>query len=136
MKFGVLGPLEVIADGRTVALPAAKHRALLAALLVRANQAAYGELAGAPFARAVAARLEEPRLAALEWRAEARLALQSAAAWTAAGERDASSGDRLDGILNAYWLGCDACSPRTRRPRPHSTRAWRWRQRDPSYPPK
>jgi DNA-binding SARP family transcriptional activator len=39
MQFLVLGPLEVIADGRTVALPAAKHRALLASLLVRANQA-------------------------------------------------------------------------------------------------
>src|ERR1700728_4286572 len=39
MQFLVLGPLELIADGRTIALPAAKHRALLAALLVRANQA-------------------------------------------------------------------------------------------------
>jgi DNA-binding SARP family transcriptional activator len=38
MQFLVLGPLEVIADGRAVALPAAKHRALLTALLVRANQ--------------------------------------------------------------------------------------------------
>src|SRR5215469_6608259 len=38
MQFRVLGPLEVIADGRTVALQAAKHRMLLAALLVRANQ--------------------------------------------------------------------------------------------------
>ena len=174
MQFLVLGPLEVIADGRTVALPAAKHRALLASLLVRANQTvpadglidaiwageppasaaktlqtyvsqlrreleptaagdwqtlrtveggyrlhvdpdrldasrferlaadgrralnrvepasaaawlreglalwrgpAYGELAGAPVARAEAARLEELRLAALEWRAEAELAL-------------------------------------------------------------
>ncbi|HZD02656.1 MAG TPA: BTAD domain-containing putative transcriptional regulator [Actinomycetes bacterium] len=175
MQFLVLGPLEVIAEGRTVALPAAKHRALLAALLVRADQAvpadglidalwegqppasaaktlqtyvsqlrrelepaaaaggwrtlrtveggyrlhvdpdmldagrferlaeegrralnraeaataaawlreglalwrgpAYGELAGAPFARAEAARLEELRLAALEWRAEAELVL-------------------------------------------------------------
>ena len=36
---------------------------------------AYGELAGAPFARAESARLEELRLAALEWRAEAELAL-------------------------------------------------------------
>jgi hypothetical protein len=38
MQFLVLGPLEVITDGRTVALPAAKHRALLTALLVRVNQ--------------------------------------------------------------------------------------------------
>jgi len=175
MQFLVLGPLEVIADGRPVALPAAKHRALLAALLVRVNQVvpadslidalwegqppasaaktlqtyvsqlrrelepraaagdwrslrtvdggyrlhvdpdrldagrferlaeegrralgraeaasaaawlreglglwrgpAYGELTGAPFARAEAARLEELRLAALEWRVEAELVL-------------------------------------------------------------
>ena len=175
MQFLVLGPLEVTAGGRTVRLPAAKHRTLLAALLVRADQAvsadgliealwdgqppasaaktlqtyvsqlrreleptaaagdwrvlrtadggyrlhvdqdmldarrferlteegrralrgkqpasaaawlseglalwrgpAYGELAVAPFARAEAARLEELRLAALEWRAEAELAL-------------------------------------------------------------
>lgn len=38
MQFLVLGPLEVVADGRTMELPAAKQRALLAALLVRANQ--------------------------------------------------------------------------------------------------
>jgi DNA-binding SARP family transcriptional activator len=174
MQFLVLGPLEVIADGGTVTLPAAKQRTLLAALLVRANQVvsagglidalwegqppasaaktlqtyvsqlrrelepglvgdwralrtveggyrlhvdrdlldasrferltadgrralhradpaagaawlreglalwrgpAYGELTGAPFARAEVARLEELRLAALEWRAEADLAL-------------------------------------------------------------
>ena len=180
MQFRVLGPIEVVADGRTVALSAAKHRVLLAALLVRANQAvptdglidalwegqppasaaktlqtyvsqlrreleptaavgdwrtlrtvegsyrlhidpdrldadrferlaeegrralnraeaasavgwlreglalwrgpAYGELAGAPFARAEAARLEELRLAAQEWRAEAELALGGHAA--------------------------------------------------------
>ena len=30
---------------------------------------------------------------------------QSEAAWAAAGDRDARSGDRLDGTLNAYWLG-------------------------------
>ncbi|MGE5291570.1 MAG: BTAD domain-containing putative transcriptional regulator, partial [Micromonosporaceae bacterium] len=175
MQFRVLGPLEVIADGRTIELSAAKHRALVAALLVHANQAvsadrlidalwdsqppasaaktlqtyvsqlrrdlepatgggdwrtlrtveggyrlqvdpdafdaacferltdegrraltrldatsaaawlreglalwrgpAYGELAAAPFAHAEAARLEELRLAALELRAEAELAL-------------------------------------------------------------
>ena len=38
MQFLVLGPLEVIAAGGTVALPAAKQRTLLAALLMRANQ--------------------------------------------------------------------------------------------------
>jgi len=27
------------------------------------------------------------------------------AAWTAAGDRDASAGDRLDGAINAYWAG-------------------------------
>jgi len=175
MQFRVLGPLEIIADGHTVVLPAAKHRTLLAALLVRANQVvpadilisalwqdqppasaaktlqtyisqlrrelepaataghwralrtveggyrlhvdpdeldasrferlaadgrralreaeatsaaswlkqglalwrgpAYGELADSPFARAEAARLEELRLAALDWRAEAELTL-------------------------------------------------------------
>jgi tetratricopeptide (TPR) repeat protein len=30
---------------------------------------------------------------------------QSEAAWAAARDRDACSGDRLDGILNTYWLG-------------------------------
>jgi DNA-binding SARP family transcriptional activator len=175
MQFLVLGPLEVIADRRPVALRAAKQRSLLAALLVHAGRAlsadrliealwegrppataaktlqtyisqlrrelepdaapgawgllqtvedgyrlrvdpdhldagrferlvdegrralerakpasaaawlreglalwrgpAYGELAGAPFAQAEAARLEELRLAALEWRVEADLAL-------------------------------------------------------------
>ena len=179
MHFLVLGPLKVIAQGREVALPAAKHRALLAALLVRANQAvsaeglidalwegrppasagktlqtyvsqlrrelepaavaghwlalrtaeggyrlhvdadsldsgrfeqlaeegrralsradlasaaawlreglalwrgpAYGDLAIAPFARGEAARLEELRLVAVEWRIEAELALGGAA---------------------------------------------------------
>jgi DNA-binding SARP family transcriptional activator/energy-coupling factor transporter ATP-binding protein EcfA2 len=38
MQFLVLGPLEVVVAGRPVALPAAKHRTLLAALLVHANQ--------------------------------------------------------------------------------------------------
>jgi DNA-binding SARP family transcriptional activator/energy-coupling factor transporter ATP-binding protein EcfA2 len=38
MQFLVLGPLEVAVAGRPVALPAAKHRTLLAALLVHANQ--------------------------------------------------------------------------------------------------
>jgi len=30
---------------------------------------------------------------------------QAEAAWTAAGDRDASAGDRLDGAINAYWAG-------------------------------
>ena len=30
---------------------------------------------------------------------------ESEAAWAAAGERDARSGDRLDAAINAYWLG-------------------------------
>jgi DNA-binding SARP family transcriptional activator/ATP/maltotriose-dependent transcriptional regulator MalT len=38
MQFLVLGPLQVVVAGRPVALPAAKHRALLAALLVHANR--------------------------------------------------------------------------------------------------
>lgn len=41
MKFRLLGPLEVIADdGRVIALPAAKPRALLALLLLNRNQVA------------------------------------------------------------------------------------------------
>ena len=43
LHFLVLGPLTVIAEGREVGLPAAKHRALLAALLVRANQTVSAE---------------------------------------------------------------------------------------------
>jgi predicted ATPase/DNA-binding SARP family transcriptional activator len=38
LEFSVLGPLEVRADGRPLALGGAKRRALLALLLVRANQ--------------------------------------------------------------------------------------------------
>jgi DNA-binding SARP family transcriptional activator len=38
MEFGILGPLEVRADGRAVALGGAKPRALLAMLLTHANQ--------------------------------------------------------------------------------------------------
>lgn len=40
MEFGLLGPLEVIDDGRRVPIPSAKHRALLAALLVHAGELA------------------------------------------------------------------------------------------------
>ncbi|AHH93930.1 BTAD domain-containing putative transcriptional regulator [Kutzneria viridogrisea] len=36
--FGVLGSLEVVVDGRVVEVPAAKHRVLLAVLLLNANQ--------------------------------------------------------------------------------------------------
>src|SRR6187200_1987685 len=38
MEFRVLGPLEAVADGRVVALKAAKPRALLAILLLNANE--------------------------------------------------------------------------------------------------
>src|SRR5829696_6115518 len=38
MEFSVLGPLEVRADGRAVALGGVKPRAVLAVLLLRANQ--------------------------------------------------------------------------------------------------
>jgi DNA-binding SARP family transcriptional activator/tetratricopeptide (TPR) repeat protein len=38
MQFLVLGPLEVVAEGHPVALPAAKQRALLAALLADVNR--------------------------------------------------------------------------------------------------
>ena len=38
MEFRILGPLEVVADGRVVPLNAAKPRALLAILLLHANE--------------------------------------------------------------------------------------------------
>jgi DNA-binding SARP family transcriptional activator len=38
MEFRILGPLEVLEEGRTVALGGAKQRALLAVLLLRANE--------------------------------------------------------------------------------------------------
>src|SRR6188768_2019744 len=38
MEFGVLGALEAVAGGRPVALDAAKPRALLAILLLNANE--------------------------------------------------------------------------------------------------
>src|SRR5215212_4938811 len=38
MEFGILGPLEVRADGRTVPLGGAKPRAVLAVLALHANQ--------------------------------------------------------------------------------------------------
>src|SRR5215210_112024 len=38
MQFGILGPLEVRADGRTVALGGAKPRAVFAVLALHANQ--------------------------------------------------------------------------------------------------
>ncbi|MFF4615207.1 AfsR/SARP family transcriptional regulator [Nonomuraea jabiensis] len=37
-RFGILGPLEVLRDGRPISLPAAKQRIVLATLLLRANQ--------------------------------------------------------------------------------------------------
>jgi predicted ATPase/DNA-binding SARP family transcriptional activator/Tfp pilus assembly protein PilF len=44
MEFRLLGPLEVIAEGRVVPLDAPKQRALLALLLVRANEPVSREL--------------------------------------------------------------------------------------------
>ncbi len=45
MQFGLLGPLEVIQDGRSVPVRSGKHRALLAALLLRPNRpVSLGEL--------------------------------------------------------------------------------------------
>jgi DNA-binding SARP family transcriptional activator len=38
IEFGVLGPMTAAVDGRPVAVPAAKHRVLLGALLLRADQ--------------------------------------------------------------------------------------------------
>jgi len=38
MEFRILGPIEAIESGRSVALGPAKQRALLAALLVHANE--------------------------------------------------------------------------------------------------
>ena len=38
MEIRILGPLEVVADGRPVDVPSGKARLLLAALVVHANQ--------------------------------------------------------------------------------------------------
>ena len=38
LEFHVLGPVEVVVDGRPISLPAAKPRALLAALLLSSNR--------------------------------------------------------------------------------------------------
>src|SRR5216683_1951085 len=38
MEFRLLGPLEVLRDGHAIAVSGAKQRALLALLLLRANQ--------------------------------------------------------------------------------------------------
>ncbi|TML50297.1 MAG: hypothetical protein E6G23_01550 [Actinobacteria bacterium] len=38
VEFRVLGPVEVVVDGRPISLPAAKPRALLAALLLSSNR--------------------------------------------------------------------------------------------------
>jgi DNA-binding SARP family transcriptional activator len=43
MEFGILGPLEVRVDGRTVRVTAPKQRTLLAALLLHANQVVSSE---------------------------------------------------------------------------------------------
>ena len=44
MRFGILGPVEVVAHGGSVQLGAAKRRALLAALLLRANEVVSADL--------------------------------------------------------------------------------------------
>ena len=38
MDFRILGPLEVVADGRSYSIGSGKQRALLAILLLRANE--------------------------------------------------------------------------------------------------
>ena len=38
VEFGLLGPLRVVVDGRLVPVQAARHRVVLAALLVRAGE--------------------------------------------------------------------------------------------------
>jgi hypothetical protein len=38
MEFRILGPLEVVADGRVLAMPAGHQRTLLALLIVNANR--------------------------------------------------------------------------------------------------
>ena len=38
MQFGMLGPLEVLSDGAPVQVDAPKQRALLAVLILHANQ--------------------------------------------------------------------------------------------------
>src|SRR3954468_23803810 len=43
MEFRILGPIEVVAGGRPLALGGPKQRALLAALLVRANEVVSAE---------------------------------------------------------------------------------------------
>ena len=43
MEFRILGPLEVRADGRAVALPGPKPRAVLAVLLMHANHSVSSE---------------------------------------------------------------------------------------------
>ena len=72
MEFGVLGPLEVTADGRSLALAGARTRAVLALLLVRANQVVSSDRLleelwpGQPADRAtdsLQVRLSEPRKA-------------------------------------------------------------------------
>src|SRR6478672_11155908 len=43
MEFRLLGPLEAVDGGRAVELPRRKHRALLAALLLRAGELVSGD---------------------------------------------------------------------------------------------
>src|SRR5205809_501466 len=88
MELRILGPLEVLEEGRHVPVAGARQRALLVILATRANHVvsaehlvgglwrgpALGEFAYEPFAQSEIARLEELRLQATEDRAEAELA--------------------------------------------------------------
>src|SRR5205085_3748114 len=79
MQFGVLGPLEVSADGQAVLPGGLKARALLAVLLLHAALAlwrgpALCDLEREPFAAAEIRRLEESRLDATELAIDAELA--------------------------------------------------------------
>ena len=96
MEFLILGPLEVRADGEAVALPGAKPRAVLAVLLLQANQpvsaerlalALWGE--DAPAGAANTVQVHVSRLRKALPRADALLT-------TAAGYELRVDGDQLD----------------------------------------
>src|SRR5436190_1753213 len=86
MRFLVLGPIQVLQDGRTIPIPAGKQRALLAALRPRdalpvLDEALalwrgrpYEDVVYEDFVRGEAARLEDRRLECQEERFDALLA--------------------------------------------------------------